>query len=243
MTTGWKRTLTLIELLAAAGVIAALLALVLPRFLDRQGDEFAIAKEALIDHLRDIENGWSDADADAMRLALSAIRHSDAEVRQFAAAALGRRIHFFGGSPVPGTWEFAAIPDALKLIIPALIDALGDEDSGVRIHAANALAPIGEAAAAAIPALIRALDDAEPRLRIYAATALGNMGTAAEDAIPALTDLSNGSATQAAQAARDAIEKIEGKSEVSGKTKGNASKDESPWRGRGNWDALTPPGF
>jgi HEAT repeat protein/predicted DNA-binding WGR domain protein len=68
--------------------------------------------------------------------------------------------------------------------VPALIDALGDEDSSARVLAAVALARIGPAAAAAAPALVMALQHPEafPE-REYVERALGQIGPAA---VPAL---------------------------------------------------------
>ena len=52
--------------------------------------------------------------------------------------------------------------------VPALIEALGDEDAGVRRHAASLLGKIGPGAEAAVPALIAALKDEDGEVRLGA---------------------------------------------------------------------------
>jgi HEAT repeat protein len=56
--------------------------------------------------------------------------------------------------------------------VPALAQALVDENPFVRQEAAEALGGIGPGAAAAVPALIEALDDPDPGVRKSAAAAL-----------------------------------------------------------------------
>jgi HEAT repeat protein len=68
--------------------------------------------------------------------------------------------------------------------VPALIDALNDEDGGVRLVAAKALENIGPAAAAAIPALTAWLSGENRDEARVAAYALGGIG--AGSAVPAL---------------------------------------------------------
>ena len=60
--------------------------------------------------------------------------------------------------------------------VPALIEALRDDDGGVRAGAAAALGEIGPAAAAAVPALTEALRDAKGEVRVRVAGALGEIG-------------------------------------------------------------------
>ena len=56
--------------------------------------------------------------------------------------------------------------------VPSLIEALGDESSHVRWHAALDLGKIGAPAAEAVPALITALSDESEGVRQRAAEAL-----------------------------------------------------------------------
>ena len=64
-------------------------------------------------------------------------------------------------------WHHAA-----KDAVPALIQALQDQDSNVRNNAARALGSIGEGAVDAVPALIQLLKDQDEWVRINAAWAL-----------------------------------------------------------------------
>jgi FOG: HEAT repeat len=65
--------------------------------------------------------------------------------------------------------------------VPALIQALGDDDWGVRRASAEALVKIGTPA---VPALIQALGDSDSAVRRAAAEALGELGD--PQAVPAL---------------------------------------------------------
>jgi len=66
--------------------------------------------------------------------------------------------------------------EAAAPAVPALIEALADEDEGVRGLAACALGEIGAAAAPAAEALRRALADADPDVAAQARTALEQIG-------------------------------------------------------------------
>ena len=74
--------------------------------------------------------------------------------------------------------------EAANSAVPALIQALQDQDAGVRVNAAYALGGIGEGAKDAIPALIQLLQD--PEVGYRATEALGSIGS---DAVPALIQL------------------------------------------------------
>jgi hypothetical protein len=102
--------------------------------------------------------------------------------------------------------EVAALIDALKgyywnaasalvkigvAAVPALIDALKDQDAEVRTKAAYALGEIGlghRCGAAGVPALINALKDQDAEVRGCAAEALGTIGEESKAAVPALID-------------------------------------------------------
>jgi HEAT repeat protein len=70
--------------------------------------------------------------------------------------------------------------------VPALSDALHDDDGLVRVNAALALYKIGPEAEAAVPALSDALGDDVPLVRLDAAMALFRIGPRAGGAVPAL---------------------------------------------------------
>lgn len=76
-------------------------------------------------------------------------------------------------------------PEATEVVL-ALIKALGDENSDVRVRAADALGQIGPKASAAVPALIEALKDEDSSVRKSAAEALGKIGSETSVAVPAL---------------------------------------------------------
>jgi vesicle coat complex subunit len=94
----------------------------------------------------------------------------DADVRRSAADALSN------------------IGPAAADAVPALAEALKDQDTGVRRSAADALSNIGPAAADAVPALAEALKDQDTGVRRSAAYALSNIGPAAAEAVQVLAD-------------------------------------------------------
>jgi len=61
--------------------------------------------------------------------------------------------------------------------VPALIQALQDQDVSVRYYAAYALGKIGEEAVNAVPTLIQAFQDPHATVRQGAAEALEKIGT------------------------------------------------------------------
>ena len=71
--------------------------------------------------------------------------------------------------------------------VPALIEALKDENRQVRWRAASALGEIGPEASPAVPSLIDTLQDEDGYVRRIAAYALGKIGSAAVTAVPQLT--------------------------------------------------------
>jgi len=97
---------------------------------------------------------------------IEALKDEDKDVRSGAAEALGE------------------IGPAAKPAVPALIEALGDEDSRVPVFAA-ALVKIG---ADAVPALVVALKENKRQVRPWAASILARIGPDARAAIPALVE-------------------------------------------------------
>jgi HEAT repeat protein len=67
----------------------------------------------------------------------------------------------------------AALAD--KAVLPALTDALTDEEAAVRRESVLALLKAGSAARSAVPTLQERLQDADPTVREYAAKALARI--------------------------------------------------------------------
>ena len=76
-------------------------------------------------------------------------------------------------------------PKEADVVVPALADALHDEDAFVRRDAAEALGRIGPASRPGIPALVGALRDANGAVRREAARALRRIDPATAGAGPA----------------------------------------------------------
>lgn len=75
-------------------------------------------------------------------------------------------------------WNAGPIPNVVggapppKELVPALQEALADEDARIRANAAASLANLQKSAAAALPALRKALGDADPQVRMWTVRAL-----------------------------------------------------------------------
>jgi hypothetical protein len=81
---------------------------------------------------------------------------------------------------------FQGFPQAKELpkgLVPALIDALKDEEKSVRQYAARTLVRVGKDAVGPLTDLLKGKDKAQ---RANAAYVLGQLGAAAEDALPLL---------------------------------------------------------
>ena len=98
------------------------------------------------------------------------LKDPDASTRYTSAEVLGQ----YGGAAKPA--------------IPALIEALKDSDTNVRMRAAYSIASIG-ADESAVPVLIECLKDEHREVRIAAAYALGALGPTARAALPVLRRL------------------------------------------------------
>lgn len=96
-------------------------------------------------------------------------------------------------------------------VLPLLLDALKDPDSGVRSVAATYLGIIHEGADKAVPALIEALRDPDVEVRRASAEALGSFGAEAESGLPALRKASSDKDPDVAREAGLAIVKLQGK--------------------------------
>jgi HEAT repeat protein len=75
------------------------------------------------------------------------------------------------------------------LAVPALIEALNDQEPGTREKATRILSGLGEAAVAAVPALTTGLQDRDFELRLAAAKALWNITKKADVVVPVLVTL------------------------------------------------------
>jgi HEAT repeat protein len=100
---------------------------------------------------------------------LESARAEDAEVRLYAAFALG---------------YYKPHPAHQKKVVAALAAATRDKESDVRWMAVRGLMRLGPSAADAVPDLLAVLLDEKSPLRPLAAMALGNIGPAAELAAP-----------------------------------------------------------
>jgi len=87
-----------------------------------------------------------------------------------------------------------------KAAVPALIEALKDEDKDVRSCAAQALGDIGPEARSAGPALVEALKDKDPAVSFNAVQALSSIGPQAKAVVPALIEALKDPATRASAA-------------------------------------------
>ncbi|MEH1904101.1 MAG: HEAT repeat domain-containing protein [Nostoc sp.] len=111
-------------------------------------------------------NSWAQITTDSkISPLIEKLIDNDAHIRSLAADALVNI-----GSPA----------------VPSLIEALKNQDSNLRWHAASVLGDLGAEAAPAVSALSTALQDEDGQVRLYATLALGNIGTAAKAAVPSL---------------------------------------------------------
>jgi HEAT repeat protein len=132
-----------------------------------------------------------------------ALRDPDPEMRRDVAVALD----VVGG----GWWHF---PDGdskrdLRPVLPDLLTALRDSDSGVRAWAAQDISDMGAAAATAVPHLKVMLHSADAGSRSTACSALGRIGSPARGALPDLRGALDDSSPEVRQAARAAITSID----------------------------------
>lgn len=98
---------------------------------------------------------------------------------------------------------------AARDAIPALVDALEDDDVAVRWDAAKALGKMGPAAASAVPALAAVIhEQSDAIVRQYAVAALGKIGPPAKAAVPALIGALKERASHLDEQAGDALVSI-----------------------------------
>ena len=136
--------------------------------------------------------------------ALARVLHdSDVQMRQNAALVL---------SNLGGGYEEETKPSLdTRAALPALIDALTDDDRDVRAWAAGAIGWMGQASEPAIPAFVKLLRDPYEGARNNACIALGRIGPAASEALPVLREALNDPSRDVRGFAAVAIQRIEGK--------------------------------
>jgi HEAT repeat protein/beta-lactamase regulating signal transducer with metallopeptidase domain len=76
----------------------------------------------------------------------------------------------------------------VKSALPALLEAINDEDAWVRRHALQSVSNIDPAAKGFVPALIKTLKDEDRRVRAAAVSALARMRAGGQAAVPALIE-------------------------------------------------------
>lgn len=99
-----------------------------------------------------------------------------------------------------------------QAVVPLLLHALADTDTGVRTVAATYLGIIGDEAADVVPALIETLEDETVEVRAAAATALGSFEQQGVAALPALRKAAADRDEDVAREAGLAIVKIQSSS-------------------------------
>jgi HEAT repeat protein len=161
--------------------------------LSRIDPEGRVCVPALVAALKGEDPDVSRTAADCLYLLGPRARDSIADL-----VAVTRR-HFDVNLPdsnpaVSAVRALGRVGPASKLVIPALVDALENDDYTVAAAAADALGSLGAEAQAVVPALIKALDFNKDRISSYsdfyvraaAAFALGRIGPESRAAIPAL---------------------------------------------------------
>lgn len=129
-------------------------------------------------------------------LLTAALNDKDDKVRQIAEAGLlqlnlshEKASHLCSKQLKDSSYAETALRNCGQLAVPALIEALGMDDSETRQKAARTLGCLGELAAEAVPALTRALHDKNLDFRLAAAKGLWNITKKAELVVPVLVDL------------------------------------------------------
>jgi HEAT repeat protein len=190
----WKEGIKRLEQIAPEAVLAACmdalsqgspqLRLAALEVLTGMGPPSAIVGPAIAGALRDNDRGVRKS---AVRGLAICLKYKDTEVRARSAALLRR--------------AGADARDAL----PALIEALADQDIIVRGQAAFALAGIG---APAVPQLVETLKSQNIDARRLAVIALGKIGPDADVARPALTSLLQDADAELRMSSAEALKKI-----------------------------------
>jgi HEAT repeat protein len=92
--------------------------------------------------------------------------------------------------------------------LPALLDALPDQDEWVCCMAAKSLACYRAGARQAVPTIVKFLRSEKPVLRTYATKILGEFGPAARSAVPVLLKARHDADKSVRDAAEKALEAV-----------------------------------
>lgn len=103
----------------------------------------------------------------------------------------GNYISRSGHNHFSAAFGFAALGQAAKSAVPALINLLDDKDEDIRKTAAHSLGSIGAEAQDAIPSLIKHLSDPNQDVRVSSAEALSNIPSKSAQEVPALVKVLN----------------------------------------------------
>lgn len=145
---------------------------------DRFSGAHVISKIANPDHFDAVAPLVADEDVDVAIKAYRAAAHTGGHR---ATAVLVRRLG--DGDEL----QRDALSDAFRKLgeasVPALVEALDDEDPYVRDHAVEALGYLGEHADSAVDAIEARVADEHPPVRLTAVSALGQLGEVANPAL------------------------------------------------------------
>jgi len=129
-------------------------------------------------------------------LLTASLSDTNEEVRQMAQAGLDQMrlshedaIKLCAAQLRYSAYAEGALRKSGALAVPALTDALGEEEAVIRVKAARTLGTLGEVAVAAAPALTTALEDDDLDVRLAAAKALWNITKIVDPVVPCLIDL------------------------------------------------------
>jgi len=137
---------------------------------------------------------------------LSSLDRPPAALAEVLVAALGDEVQGVRYSAAVALGRYAGAER--EAAVPALIDALRDEDTQVRCQAARSLARLGAGASQAIPIALDLLRSENANHRWQAAEILGAYGTAARRAAPALESARHDPELSVRHAAENALKAI-----------------------------------
>ena len=104
----------------------------------------------------------------------------------------------------------ARVGPSVKTVMPALKEALGDDDRSVRCSVVRAIGNIGADARDLVPDLVKRLGDDSLEVRIAAIEEIGNIGPEAKAAVTALTVAAKDGTPAIRNAAQEVLKKITG---------------------------------
>lgn len=143
------------------------------------------ASEAVAERLKDFDVNVRIAAVDA--LSIFALKNLDARVDQFFVEMLRDRTTRINVSAYIGDRKIRA-----TRALPSLLRALNEDEPGLQMNVANALATVGPEANEAVPKLIELLTRRNSELVGSLLNALGKIGPAARPALPIITSFIGG---------------------------------------------------